>query len=161
MSPQFAPAAVDLADLYRALGRDADGEAILRAALIASPQDAGLYYALGLNFVRLKRSDEALGELGKAAGLDPAHARYAYVYAVALYSAGRASEAMAALKQNLARHPNDRDTLRALINFSREFGDIGFALEFAEKLQQILPDEEGLTAVIQELRRQVTKPSAQ
>ena len=69
LSPQFAPAAIDLADLYRALGRDADGESVLRTALVASPQDAGLHYALGLNLVRLKRSDEALVELHKAAQL--------------------------------------------------------------------------------------------
>ena len=33
LSPQFTPAAVNLADLYRALGREADGESVLRAAL--------------------------------------------------------------------------------------------------------------------------------
>ena len=48
IAPQFAPAAVNLADLYRQTGRDADGEAVLRAALAASPKDAGLHYALGL-----------------------------------------------------------------------------------------------------------------
>ena len=76
------------------------------------PQDAGLHYSLGLALVRLKRSDEALGELRKAAELDPGQARYAYVYAVALHSAGRGNEAIAVLKENLVRHPNDRDTSR-------------------------------------------------
>jgi Flp pilus assembly protein TadD len=54
------PAAVNLADLYRQTGRDADGEVVLRAAIAASPKDAGLYYALGLALIRLKRSDSAL-----------------------------------------------------------------------------------------------------
>jgi len=161
LSPQFAPAAVNLADLYRALGREAEGETVLRAALVASPHDAGLYYALGLTLVRLKRSDEALGELHQAAELDTSQARYAYVYAVALHSAGRRSEAVEALKEDLARHPNDRDTLAALISFSRESGDIGFALEFAEKLQRIVPDEQGLAALIQDLQHQAPKSGAQ
>jgi DNA-binding SARP family transcriptional activator len=107
--------------------------------------------------VRLKRSDEALGELRKAAELDASQARYAYVYAVALHSAGR--EAMTALKENLARHPDDRDTLLALISFSRDSGDISSALEFAERLERVSPDEPGLPALIQELRRQAMKPS--
>ena len=53
LSPHYAPAAANLADLYRQLGRDADGEQVLRAALIVSPQDAGLHHALGLTLVRL------------------------------------------------------------------------------------------------------------
>ena len=45
------------------LGREADGESVLRAAIAASPQDAGHHHALGLALVRLKPFDEALGEL--------------------------------------------------------------------------------------------------
>jgi tetratricopeptide (TPR) repeat protein len=161
LSPQYAPAAINLADLYRGLGREADGEIALRAALVISPQDAGLHYALGLTLVRLKRSDEALGELREAAELDPGQARYAYVYAVALHSASRGSEAMTALKENLAHHPDDRDTLLALIGFSRDSGDISSALDFAERLERIVPDAPGLTGLIQDLRRQVGKPSGQ
>ena len=105
----------------------------------------------------LRRSNE----LRKAAELDPGQARYTYVYAVALHSAGRGNEAIAALKENLVRHPNDRDTLLALINFSRESGDISSALEYAERLELIAPNAPGLTGLIQDLRRQAAKPIAQ
>jgi tetratricopeptide (TPR) repeat protein len=161
LSPQFAPAAINLADLYRSLGRDSDTENILRAAINAAPKDAVLHYSLGLALVRLKRSDEALDELRKATELDPGPARYAYVHAVALHSAGHVNEAIAALKENLVRHPNDRDTLSALISFSRESGDINSALEFAERLERVAPDAPGLTGLIQDLRRQAAKPIAQ
>ena len=161
LSPQHAPAAVNLADLYRELGQDADGESILRSALLASPQDAGLHHALGLTLVRLKRVDEAIDELRNAATLNPSQARYAYVYAVALHSAGRIGEAMTELKKTLALHPDDRDTLLALIKFSRDGGDAGAALEYAERLAQITPQDRGLAALIEELRRQAGKPSAQ
>ena len=120
LSPQYAPAAANLADLYRRIGRDADGEHVLRAALVVSPQDAGLHHALGLTLVRLQRRDEALDELRRAAELDPGEARYAYVYAVALHSAGRDDEAAAVLRDNLARHPNDRGSVSALIAFGRK-----------------------------------------
>ena len=137
LSPQYAPAAINLADLYRQLGREGDGESVLRAAIAASPQDAGLHHALGLTLVRLKRLDEALGELRRAAELAPDQARYAYVYAVALHSAGRGSEAMTVLKDSLARHPDDRDTLLALISFSRDAGEFGTALDYAEQLARV------------------------
>jgi predicted CXXCH cytochrome family protein len=157
LSPQFTPAAVNLADLYRQLGRDADGEAVLRAAITTSAQDATLHYALGLTLTRLKQAEPALAEFRSAAELDSARARYAYVYAVALNSAGRRDEAIAILKEALAKHPNDRDTLTALINFSRESGDINSALEYAERLALGSPNPE-LARLIEELRRQATKP---
>jgi Flp pilus assembly protein TadD len=86
LSPEYAPARANLADLYRGLGREADGEGVLRAALVASPQDAGLRHALGLTLVRLKRADDALAELHRAAELDPGQARYLAAYKIALES---------------------------------------------------------------------------
>jgi predicted CXXCH cytochrome family protein len=161
LSPQYAPAAANLADLYRAIGREADGERVLRAALAASPQDAGLHHALGLTLVRLKRTDEALGELRQAANLDPRQARYAYVYAVGLHSVTRVADAIAVLRDSLARHPDDRDTLLALVTFSRDGGDPNSALEYAERLARIAPQDRGLAEFIEELRRQAGKPTAQ
>jgi tetratricopeptide (TPR) repeat protein len=153
LSPEYAPAAANLADLYRRLGREADGENVLRAALVASPKDAGVRHALGLTLVRLKRADDALAELHRAAELDPGQVRYAYVYAVALHSSGHIGEAMTELKENLARHPNDRETLLALVSFSRDAGDTRAALEYAERLAGIAPQDTALAALIEELRR--------
>ena len=90
----------------------------------------------------------------RAAELEPDRARYAYVYAVALHSAGRGDEAMRVLKEGLARHPDDRDTLLALVSFSRDAGDIAAALEYAERLARITPGDRDLTALIENLRRQ-------
>jgi predicted CXXCH cytochrome family protein len=154
LSPQFAPAAINLADLARQQGRDADGIKILQETIVAAPRDAGLHHALGLALVRLKRNDEALAELNKASELDPERSRYAYVYAVALHSGGQVQEALTALKGNLARHPNDRDTLLALISFSRDGGDPKSALDYAQRLAQISPADPGLSKLIDELRRQ-------
>jgi predicted CXXCH cytochrome family protein len=155
LSPQYAPAAINLADLYRQRGHDGDSVKILQDTIGVTPQDAGLHHALGLAFVRLKRNDEALAELNKASELDPERSRYAYVYAVALHSGGRVQDAVAVLKGNLARHPNDRDTLLALISFSRDSGDTTSALDYAQKLAQISPADPGLTALIDALKRQV------
>ena len=160
LSPHYAPAAINLADLYRQLGRDGDGERILRTAIEAMPQDGGLHHALGLTLTRLKRPIDALAEFRRAAELEPDRARYAYVYAVALHSAGRIDEALAVLKGTLAKHPNDRDTLLALVNFSRAAGDAVSALEYAERLARLVPGDPSLATLIENLRHQINTPSA-
>jgi tetratricopeptide (TPR) repeat protein len=160
LSPHYAAAAINLADLYRQTGRDGEGENVLRAALAASPLDAGLHHALGLALTRLKRTDAAIAELRRAAELEPDRARYAYVHAVALHSAGRGEEAMRALKENLVRHPGDRDTLLALVSFSRDAGDVAAALGYAEQLARVAPGEPGLAGLIENLRRQIKEPDA-
>ncbi len=154
LSPAYGPAAANLADLYRQLGRDGDAESVLRQAIEASPKDAGLHHALGLALVRLKRQDEALAELARAAELEPDRARYAYVYAVALDASGRRSDAIQALKDNIARHPADRDTLSALVNFNRDAGDHAAALIYAEQLAKIEPNNAELKTLIDTLRSQ-------
>jgi tetratricopeptide (TPR) repeat protein len=112
---------------------------------------AGLHHALGLTLVRLKRADEALGELRRAA----------YVYAVGLHAAARVDDAMAVLKESLARHPDDRDTLLALVTFSRDSGDVDAALEYTERLARIAPTDRDLAGLMEGLRRQAGKPTAQ
>ena len=131
---------------------------MLRTAIAVAPTDAGALHALGLALVRLKRSDEALDLLRRAAEAEPERARYAYVYAVGLNSAGRRSEAVSVLKANLARHPDDRDTLQALIAFNRDAGDAASALAYAEQLARIEPNDRSLTDLIQDLRRRAAKP---
>jgi predicted CXXCH cytochrome family protein len=161
LSPRYAPAAINLADLYRQLGRDAEGESALRAAIAAAPTDGGLHHALGLTLTRLKQTDAALAEFRRAAELEPDRARYAYVYAVALNSAGRGDEAITVLKQNVARHPNDRDSLLALVTFSRDAGDIGAALTYAEDLVRLAPNDRSLASLVEDLRRRAKPPAAQ
>jgi predicted CXXCH cytochrome family protein len=157
LSPAYAPAAANLADLYRELGRDGDAERVLRKALEASPQDAGLHHVLGLTLVRLKRPDQAIEELRQATELDPNSARYAFVYAVGLDSTGHRTEATKVLTENLARHSNDRDTLTALIGFSRDVGDDATALAYAERLSQIEPSDPSLAKLIDELRGEISQ----
>jgi predicted CXXCH cytochrome family protein len=161
LSPQYAPAAINLADLYRQLGRDGEGEGVLHAAIMASSGDAGLHYALGLTLIRLKQHTEALRELRRAAELNRDNARYAYVYGVALHSAGQAEEAMVVLKENLVRHPDDRDTLLAVISYHRDAGDFRSALENAERLAKTAPVDRELANLIEDLRRRTEGSDAQ
>ncbi len=152
LSPQFTGAAVNLADLYRQTGREEAGEKILRLAIAAVPGDGGLHHALGLSLVRLKRLDEALIELRSAADLDSRNPRYAYIYGVALHSAGRQREAITYLKDSLAGHSADLDIIMAIVSFSREAGDTATALQYAEQAIKLAPDDPALRALLNELR---------
>lgn len=155
LNPQFAPAAINLADLYRTLGREDAGLVVLRDAVTAAPQDAGLHHALGLALVRQKKGDEALDELRRAAELAPDQAQYSYVYAVGLHSAGRVDDAIATLKENLSKHPDNRDSLLAITTFYRDAGNIAAALEYAQRLAQIFPDDRRMSGLVDALRRQM------
>jgi Flp pilus assembly protein TadD len=160
IGPQYAPAYVNLADLYRRTGRDSDAEKVLQRAIAVVPGDPGIRHALGLTLVRLKRLDQAIGELRQAAEWAPGQARYGYVYGVALHSAGRTREAMNVLKDNALRHPDDRDSLLALVSFCREAGDMSSALSYAQQLERIAPNDTSVARLIDELRRHGGEPPA-
>lgn len=137
LDPLFVPAYINLADTYRARGRDAEGGRVLRDGLRLSPKSAALHYALGLTLIREKRNVHALAELAKAAALEPASSRYAYVYGVALHSAGRADEAIAMLVDASTKHPADTDILGALANFYRDRGNEIEAQRYTERLRAV------------------------
>ena len=137
LEPSFAPAAVNLVDLDRALGREAEGERVLREAIVRSPDDASLQHALGLLLVRQGHGQEALEHLAAAARLDPANARFVYVYAVALNDAGQSGKALDVLEDDIARHPYDCDALAALMSFYRSAGNPGKAAGYAKRLAEL------------------------
>ena len=135
LEPSSVPAYVNLADVYRALGRDADGERMLRQGLLRAPNNGALHYALGLALTRLKRPDTALGEFARAVALEPGNARFAYVHAIALQSAGKLDAAIAQLKAVLTAHPGSGDALSALRNFYQLRGDTAQANRYADQLR--------------------------
>jgi predicted CXXCH cytochrome family protein len=150
--PHFAPAYVNLADLYRMQQRDEEGERILRQALQRLPDDGGLHHALGLALVRKQQLSEAVESLARAAKLAPDNVRYGYVYGVSLNSVGRTTEALTVLEDTRQRHPADRDLLLALLMFSRAAGKTAAALAYAEQLARLYPDDQQVRALLQALR---------
>lgn len=154
LDPAFAPAAVDLADLYRAKNEDQAGEHILRDAIGHSPTDASLRHALGLLLVRQKSSTQALNFLAAAAHIEPDNPRYAYVYAIALNDAGQSSAAIETLESSVNAHPYDRDSLAALVSFLQQAGDHHKALAYARRLQALEPADPSLQQTIKTLGEQ-------
>ncbi|HEY2385312.1 MAG TPA: tetratricopeptide repeat protein, partial [Candidatus Binatia bacterium] len=148
LDPTFEPAALNLADLQRAAGRDDEAERIIRAALARTPRSAPAHYALGLTLVRQKRLPAALDELRQAAALARDEARFAHTYAVALHDTGKPSEALAALRAALQRAPYDRPVLLALVGYEREAGDLAQARAHARLLRDLEPDDSNVARLL-------------
>ena len=151
LQPDFTQAAVNLADLYRLQGHDAEGEKTLRQALALDPQNAAAHHALGLLLIRGKKLPDAITALAEAARLDSDNPRYGYVYAVALNSTGQGPKAIQALETVLQRHPNDRDSLLALVAFQRDAGNLDAARNAARRLATLEPDNPEVRALLQQL----------
>jgi tetratricopeptide (TPR) repeat protein len=140
LDPTYVQAYVNLADLYRARGVDGEADLVLRSGIAKMPDAAALHHALGLVLVRQKRTADALKELAEASRLDPANARYAYVYAVALNDAGQPKPALQALDTALTRNPYDRDVLSALAHFRARAGDRELAQKYVSQLRELDPE---------------------
>jgi len=151
----FAPAAVDLADLYRLQNKDEAGESILEDAIARSPSDASLRHALGLLMVRQKRGQKALELFGDATRLDPSNSRYSYVYAVALNESGQTGAAIETLEANVKAHPYDRDSLTALADFCDQAGKVEEALTYARRLDELDPGDIQVQQMLKTLDGQI------
>lgn len=137
LDADFSPALVNLADLYRALGREEDCHALLTDAVARIPDDAGLHYALGLSFVRRSDNAAALGHLQTAATLAAEDARFPYALALIQESNGNANGAIGTLRQALDTHPWDIEILSALASFAQAHGDDSAQTLAVTRLQAI------------------------
>jgi tetratricopeptide (TPR) repeat protein len=144
IEPKLAASSLNLADLYRAMGREDDALILIQSVLRREPSHAVAHHALGLALLRLERPHDALPALRKAAALAPNVPRFAYVLAVALDARGRRREAVALLETNSARHPHDRDTLQALIAWCQASGDAACALRHRARMQALESADAGV-----------------
>jgi predicted CXXCH cytochrome family protein len=140
LEPDFVPAYVNLADLYRAYGRDADAESTLAAGLGKASGDADLTHAMGLLRIRQGRRDEALDLLQQAASAAPGNPRYAFVLGVALHDGGQGAKAITTLESALARFPYNPELLGALLSYTEEAGEGVRAGAYRTRLEALRPD---------------------
>jgi predicted CXXCH cytochrome family protein len=144
--PSFVPCVVNLADLQRQTGNEREAEALLRAAIRRTPNEAALHEALALSLVRQKRKPEALQVLARASAPAAATTHTRYLYALALADAGRRQDAIAVLEK-AAKQRGDRDVLLALASFSREAGNMAGAAAVLDRLAAINPGDPALGGV--------------
>jgi Flp pilus assembly protein TadD len=107
---------------------------------------------LGLTLVRQGRTPAAIAELARAAALAPEIPRYAYVYGIALNSAGEVDRARGVLDDAYRRHPGDQSLLTALVTLSRDAGDLEAALAYAVALVELIPEHPGARQLLAEIQ---------
>ncbi len=144
LAPRQVPPRINLADLYRAMGREAEAETLLRRTIAEQPEAAAAHHALGLALIRQKRYGEAIESLKRAANLEPAQARYGFVYAVALQSSGKIEEARRVLENALAANPSNVDILTALLQDALKTRTLKEALAYVNRLRLLRPDDTAL-----------------
>ena len=143
--PDAAVLTVNLADLYRAMGQEQKATQVLTEYLARQPNAAVVRHALGLSLVRQKKHQEALAELQKAYEQEPNQARYAFVYGVALQSAGQTEAGRHILEKSIATHPWNIDLNNALLADALRANDVSRAAVYAKHLSALKPDDAALT----------------
>ena len=146
----FVPAYANLADAYRAEGREGDAESILQRGL-GIVESAQLRHALGLLQVRTGRTEEALENLEAAYRMSPDDVRFAYVLAIGRNSIGDHEGALSILEESLARNPSSPDVLWALATINRDVGRTREALLYAETLVNLYPENPQFVQLLQSL----------
>ncbi len=134
LNPQWVPALVNLADLYRDTNRDALGGELLDRALAAVPGSPDVVLAKGFWLVRQKRRDDALKAFESAWSFAPDVPRYAYTYAIALNSLGKPEKALEVIDAQLKVNPEARSLLEAGAGIARDVGLSKKAAAYQQRL---------------------------
>jgi predicted CXXCH cytochrome family protein len=152
LQSNFVPALLNLTDLYRATGRDSEGEELLKRAMRAAPDWGAPVFAYANWLTRQQQSAEALNHYKQAAELEPSQLQYSYTLVIALNDSGEGDEAIEVLESALTRWPGSSELLNLRIFILRDLGRRDEALMHVEKLLEANPADLGLQALREQLR---------
>ena len=139
INPHLVPALLNLADLYRGLGRESEARVLIQKATGVAPEQGAAWHALGLLEVRAGRREQALDHLREAAQRERSGVQFRYVYAIALHDSGEVGAAIMQLQQIHRDAPENPDILMALVNYCKEAGRLPEARRYSEILGQLTP----------------------
>ena len=137
LQPAWIPGLVNLADLYRETNRDVQGGELLARAARLAPESPDVLLAYGLWMVRQERRAEALRLFARSANTPTATGRHAYVHAVALHSAGRLEEALAALDRGINVGQGDLQLMQAALGIAEELGDSAKVESYRRQMESL------------------------
>jgi predicted CXXCH cytochrome family protein len=154
IEPDFVPALLNLADLYRAMANETKAQATFESALLVAPDSGALQHSFGLYWIRQKKMEHALGYLKVATQCADRNARFFYVYAVALEGQGKINEAITTLKQANKMWPNQYDLLITLIIYLEKNGKTSESRGYLSNLSAIAPNDPEVKRRLAEMRNQ-------
>ncbi len=140
--PYFIPASINLADVYRATSRDAEGAKVLQASLQQNPENSDLQLAYALWLVRAGQTNNALPYLQQAASHSQ-NPHFSYIYALGLQQLGKTDEALAVLDKAAAMPRYDRNVHIARIDIARQSGQVARAGQYLREWKTLDPEERG------------------
>lgn len=152
IDPSFYPAYANLATMYADAGRVEEAIRLLNKGLARLPKQPDLLYSKAMLFIRQKNYREAINLLSDAYAKAPERADIAYAYAIALHDTGRPVQAIGVLKKSLKSTPNDPQVLIALAQYTLDMKEEGVALQYAEKAQKLLPEDQAIAQFVQQLK---------
>lgn len=136
VDPYFAPAYVNLADMYRNSQLPAQELATYRKGLRNIPNDPDLHYAYGLYLIRSGDKSSAVKSFKQAMTLNPASVQFAYVYALSLDGVGQTAKAISQLKRMLKAHNNAQQLLQLGLSLSQKIQSRQDYNYFLQRYQQ-------------------------
>lgn len=152
-NPQLLAGWLNLADLLRTEGREADARDALEQALELAPDNGQALHAMGLLEVRAGNRKRALDYLRRAAGREDTGTRHRYVYAIALHDSGAEAQALQQLRALNSAAPGQENVLLALVSYSEGAGQLDAALAYARELQSWFPDNPAYRQLLGRLQR--------
>ena len=84
IEPYFAPAYLNLSELYRRQKKNNSAISVLQQGLNAIPDNGQLNHALGLAFIRANKRDKAIKYLHLSTKVSPQNSRFHYVYGLSI-----------------------------------------------------------------------------
>ncbi len=152
LSPQFANAYLNLADLYRMQGLEAAAQKSLQTGIGQNPTNASLHYALGLSLIRQKNYIAAEQSFRRATQLDRANLTYLQAHALTLEQLGRRAEAI----NLLIKAPLQRsDNLGLLLSLLQKDERLEEAVVYAQQLLQFDQKNAAVQALVGQLQQQL------
>ena len=122
LNPDWVPGLVNLADLYRATGRDELAGSLLAAALERVPENAEVLVARALWLVRQGQRQAGAQMLERAYASQPDQS-VAYLYATALHSTDRSAQALEVVDAVMASGRRYEQMLELGIGIAQALGD--------------------------------------
>jgi tetratricopeptide (TPR) repeat protein len=139
IEPDYIPARLNLADLYRETGREALVIPLLQYALKAAPDSGAVSFSYGLSLIRQKMYQQSLSYLKAATEKDDSQPRYSYVYAVALDSVSNTREAIYVLIEANNKWPNQFNLMMTQILYMEKLGETDGILRILSSLSKLAP----------------------
>ena len=140
IEPQYIPARLNLADLYRASNDEANATQHLKQAVKDAPDSSAANFSYGLSLIRTKKYAEALPFLNTAAQMDDSQPHYAYVYAVALDNESQTQAAVRHLEKANLRWPNQYELLLTHILYLEKLNQPKEIADLLSRLSKIAPN---------------------